>query len=202
MPTKYILIDFENVQPEIPPVWKNENVKVKVFLGAKPKNLAPKFVTSAHALGLNLEYVEFSQQGKNALDFFISFWLGRLSQSEPAAEFEIVSNDKGFDPLICQLQKESLRIVRTGQVGSQKDSAIWPMLYDSKIQSVVAKLRGTTTKPRTLGKLQNMITCWLGKLTTAEMNILIAGLQEHGAISISDFKVTYTLSKKPHLRVA
>ena len=205
MPTKYILIDFENVQPEIPAAWKRDNVKVKVFLGAKPKNLAAKFVITAQGLGRNLEYIEFSQQGKNALDSYITFYLGQLKQAEADAEFEIVSNDKGYDSLICHLKREGLRIARTGQAASQKVTAIRPepKIYDPQVERVITNLRANPSKPRTVKALENSITSWLrNEKNPTEARDLVAKLQKARVVEITDTTVTYTLPKKPQLRVA
>ena len=46
--------------------------------------------------------------GRNALDFHIAFQLGRILETEPETGCYVLSGDKGFDPLITHLTKNSL----------------------------------------------------------------------------------------------
>ena len=42
--------------------------------------------------------------GKNALDFYLAFYVGDLAAKDPEAGFHILSDDTGFDPLIKHLK--------------------------------------------------------------------------------------------------
>ncbi|WP_368922158.1 PIN domain-containing protein, partial [Comamonas aquatica] len=45
--------------------------------------------------------VERTGQGKNALDFQLSYYAGYLMARQPEAQFVVVSNDKGYEPMLA-----------------------------------------------------------------------------------------------------
>lgn len=47
--------------------------------------------------------------GKNALDFFIAFEMGRIMEKHPHAVCTILSGDKGFDPLRAHIRSKHYR---------------------------------------------------------------------------------------------
>jgi hypothetical protein len=120
MATNYVLVDFENVQPDMSAVDGTAN-RVIVFLGAKQKEGRVKASTmlALLRLGSNVEIVELLRSGKNALDMHIAFQIGRIFESEPEASVHIVSGDTDFDPLIEYLKKtKGTRISRSKDVGT------------------------------------------------------------------------------------
>jgi PIN domain len=108
MKTSHLLIDLENVQPENLSLLKGRHFKVKVFLGTNQSKLQRAMVLEMQALGESAEYVEIEGRGKNALDFHIAYYLGRLSAENPKADFHVISGDKGFDPLISHLVRQRI----------------------------------------------------------------------------------------------
>ena len=101
MKTKYLLIDYENVQPKNLSLLNGIPFKVWIFLGSHQTKIPVELVKNLQDLGKDVEYVQISGNGSNALDFHIAFTIGELSQSDPGAYFYIVSKDTGFDRLIC-----------------------------------------------------------------------------------------------------
>src|SRR6185436_5378905 len=102
MPTNYVLVDFENVQPDSLAVLATGQFRVKVFVGASQAKgrISFELVHSMQALGANAEYVKIARTGKNAVDMHIAYYVGRLLEKEPGAVVHIVSKDTDFDPLI------------------------------------------------------------------------------------------------------
>ena len=102
MPTNYVLVDFENVQPDSLAVLATGQFRVKVFVGASQAKgrISFELVHSMQALGANAEYVKIARTGKNAVDMHIAYYVGRLLEKEPSAVVHIVSKDTDFDPLI------------------------------------------------------------------------------------------------------
>jgi hypothetical protein len=98
--TNYVLIDYENVQPSDMNTLDKEYYKIILFHGASQANVKIDIVTFMHRIGTRGEYVKISGNGKNALDFHIPFYIGRLSIQEPSAFFHIISKDSGFDPVV------------------------------------------------------------------------------------------------------
>lgn len=97
-PKVHLLVDWENVQPR----------------GAQLKALAPHGtdVWLFHNLlqrvdktwhddyGERVTAVPIARPGKNALDFHLSYYMGYISARQPDATFVVVSNDKGYDPML------------------------------------------------------------------------------------------------------
>ena len=48
--------------------------------------------------GADAEYIQIDGHGKNALDFHIAFYIGRLAMESLGAFFHIISGDTGFGP--------------------------------------------------------------------------------------------------------
>jgi hypothetical protein len=114
MPTLYVLVDFENVQPDLSQLAQTP-YKVKIFFGAKQQEgrVPMKLLLATKALGDAWEPVLVSRSGRNAVDMHIAYWIGRLLKEEPDARIHIISGDTDFDPLIESLRKENFEVHRT-----------------------------------------------------------------------------------------
>ncbi|WP_053062554.1 PIN domain-containing protein [Photobacterium aquae] len=109
----YIFIDFENLQPKDITLLKNyKNVFVNILVGALQNKISFDFVASVQEL--NAKYIKINSTGKNALDFHIAYYIGLLEDIN--IEFSIVSNDKGFDPLIEHIKDKGIQINRVGSI--------------------------------------------------------------------------------------
>ena len=106
MPTNYVLVDFENVQPDSLAVLATGQFRVKVFVGASQAKgrISFELVHSMQTLGANAEYVKIARTGRNAVDMHIAYYIGRLLEKEPNAAIHIISKDTDFDPLIEYLR--------------------------------------------------------------------------------------------------
>ncbi len=104
MSEKFLLIDYENIQKldlsDVP-----DNTLVRIFVGQSQKSIPIELVKQAQRFGHHLEWIKIEGQGKNALDFHIAFYLGKLQKEHKTASFIILSKDKGFDPLIKYINK-------------------------------------------------------------------------------------------------
>ena len=114
MPTNYVLVDFENVQPDSLAALATGQFRVKVFVGASQAKgrISFELVHSMQALGANAEYVKIARTGKNAVDMHIAYYVGRLLEKEPGAVVHIVSRDTDFDPLIEYLNAKGIACKR------------------------------------------------------------------------------------------
>lgn len=98
----HVLVDWENVQPKdqdiqtlVPPV-----TDVWLFHGPSQKN-----VSADQALfGQRATLVPITRAGKNALDFHLSFYMGYIASRSPQANFVVISNDKGYLPMLEHAQ--------------------------------------------------------------------------------------------------
>jgi len=75
-PRNFILIDYENVQPQSLNILANHSFKVYAFVGASQAKLPFDFSQSMQNLGENGQYVKISGNAKDALDFHIAFYIG------------------------------------------------------------------------------------------------------------------------------
>jgi PIN domain len=194
--TNYVLIDFENVQPDALAVLDAEHFKVKVFVGANQNKIAFETVSALQRMGEKAEYIKIAGNGSNALDFHIAFYIGRIAAQDPTAYFHIISKDTGFDPLIQHLKDQKIFAARS------KDVADIPLLKAANSKTtpeksavVVANLqqRGAS-KPRTLKTLASTINSLFQKqLSESELIAVLKSLEHKGFIAINESKVTYSL---------
>ena len=79
MRTNFVLIDFENVQPASLAPLERDGFKVFVFVGANQTKVSVDVAAALQRLGTNAEYIRISGNGKNALDFHIAYYIGKLA---------------------------------------------------------------------------------------------------------------------------
>jgi len=194
--TKYVLVDFENVQPRNLELLKEHPFRVLVFIGANQTKFPRHFVVAMQALGEQADYVEIAGSGPNALDFHIAYYIGELASKEPDAHFHIISKDRGFDPLIRHLKAKKIRVRR------EKDLAEIPELRipdttsrDEQIDAIVKNLRQRGhSRPRKVRTLQNTInTLFTKKLDQAELDTLTDELRKRNLIVVRQNNVSYRL---------
>ena len=108
----HVLVDWENVQPNeaecralVP-----ESTDVWLFHGPNQKNVAKGYAT----FGDRVTEVRIARSGKNALDFHLSFYVGYLAAKHPDARVVVLSNDKGYGPMLDHAQALGFRV---GQIG-------------------------------------------------------------------------------------
>jgi hypothetical protein len=196
MRTDYVLIDYENVQPNSLAGLGTEHFRVLVFVGANQNKLTFEIAAAIQKLGPRAEYIRIAGNGANALDFHIAFHIGHLSAQDPAAFFHIISKDTGFDPLIRHLKERNILVSRWQTVSDI------PLLQAANAKSTPQKLavvlanlqQRKTSKPRTLKTLSSTINSLFQKqLAEEELAAILKELQTQGYIMVDDTKVTYAL---------
>lgn len=194
--TNYVLIDYENVQPEAMAVLNQEHFKVLVFVGASQTKVSFDVASALQQMGERAEYIKITGNGSNALDFHVAFYIGVLSGIEPDAYFHIVSKDTGFDPLIQHLKSKKILACRS------KDVTEIPIVKaacskspEERLEVVIADLqRRGPSKPRKLKTLGSTINSIFQKsLTTAEVNAMLDTLQKQGLVNVTPTGISYAL---------
>lgn len=192
--TNYILIDFENVQPETLTALEQDRFKVYVFVGSNQSKIPVETAISLQRMGTNAQYIRMSGSGKNALDFHISFYIGQLAAQDPTAYFHVVSKDAGFDPLIQHLRSRKILSARSASVDEI------PLIKSSAAKSTQDRTRlfiehiqqPKATKPRTIKTLTNAIkTFFNNQPTETEIADIVSEMQNAGFIFVTDLKVSY-----------
>lgn len=192
----YVLIDFENVQPESLAGLQQDHFKVLVFVGANQTKIPFKVAQAMQAMGAKAEYVKIAGNGSNALDFHIAFYIGQLAAADPTAFFHIISKDTGFDPLIAHLKAKKILAARETSI---RDIPLIKTAVTKtpaeRLQIVLEKLRmPKATKPRTLKTLASHIKSQFQKqLSDADVSDLIDAMSKSGHITVTDTKIAYNL---------
>jgi NTP pyrophosphatase (non-canonical NTP hydrolase) len=94
----HVLVDWENVRPgetelrtlvpEVTDVW--------LFHGPEQKAVGARYAS----FGDKVTLVKIARSGKNALDFHLSFYMGYIAARRPDARFVVLSNDRGYLPML------------------------------------------------------------------------------------------------------
>ncbi|MGP5201176.1 PIN domain-containing protein [Psychrobacter aquimaris] len=102
---KHILIDYENIQPKSFDDVDVDEYHVWLFLGInQQKGLPLELVeTLLRFDNGNVHIIKMQHAGKNALDFYLSFYLGKISEIDPKADVCILARDSGYDILVEHL---------------------------------------------------------------------------------------------------
>ena len=116
--------------------------RVMIFLGQNRTKVSVELLRVLQPLGKDVEYLQISGSGSNALDFHISFYIGRLAAAHPDARFTIVSKDTGFDPLIKHLVSLKIACNRTAPQSAPVKSA-----SKSAVKSVAKAAVASKPKP-------------------------------------------------------
>ncbi|MBU0588374.1 MAG: hypothetical protein KJ852_04420 [Gammaproteobacteria bacterium] len=195
MKTQVILVDWENVQPELLPALDLEGTKLLVFIGPHQTKLPFPLVEAVQKLGERAQYVKVSKQGKDALDMHIAFHVGRLSVQMADVYFHIIAKDTDYDPLITHLKDQ--------KIGAAKwpDLASIPVLKRASAKTLKEQIEATkewlherkVNRPKTLKTLTNSLktSAFAGRLTDEEIGALLEGLKDRQLIVIQGQKIEY-----------
>lgn len=108
----YVMVDYENVQPSVSRFAARHETHFIIFVGHQQDRVNFDLASILQPLGERAEYVKIHGTGSNALDFHIVLFVGKIIQRDPSAAFIIMSNDKGYDPVIGYLNASGTQIER------------------------------------------------------------------------------------------
>ena len=108
---EYLYIDYENVQ-DVKVEAIKKTIKVKIIVGQDQTKVPIDLVQKTQPFGNSVEWVQVDGKGRNALDFFIAFFLGKDVVADSDKTFIIYSKDTGYDPLINHLKKSGIKVKR------------------------------------------------------------------------------------------
>lgn len=196
MKIKFVLVDFENVQPKNVSLLSGGPYKIKVFLGANQGKIPIEMARALQTYGPDAEYIQIDGSGKNALDFHIAYYIGRLAAETPGASFHVISKDTGFDPLIKHLRAQNISCERSKSIADIPSAKI--LKSDSvtdRVDALIDNLvKRKAAKPRTLKTLRSTIKALFNQLADEELDGLVEQLTERGAIRVVEGKVHYELA--------
>lgn len=138
---KHILIDYENIQPKSFNDIEANECHIWLFLGVnQQKSLPLELVETLLKFdSKNVHVIRMQHTGKNALDFYLSFYLGKISEIDSQADVCILARDSGYDVLVEHLNSvydgiDIIRSVNANQLSLAYD------LYD-KIESDIEQIQ-------------------------------------------------------------
>jgi hypothetical protein len=109
---KYILVDYENVQ-DINIDIIDRNIKMIIIVGEAQNKIPINSIQKTQPYGNSIEWFQIKSNGKkNALDFFVVYFLGYYISTDNNKEYIIYSKDTGYDPLIEYLKGKSINVKR------------------------------------------------------------------------------------------
>ena len=117
-PMNHVFVDFENVHEIDPAVLECQGLTVTLLLGPVKKKLDLAVVEQLVGHAAAVQFVRLATKGKNAVDFALAYDLGQAVLADPTACLHIVSNDKGYDPLVEHLHAKHVRVRRHGDFAS------------------------------------------------------------------------------------
>ena len=193
MRTNFVLIDYENVQPDISSLQNTGTCKIKVFVGAAQAKISLELARTLQSFGADAEYVQIEGRGTNALDFHIAYYLGRLAAEFPDASFHVISKDTGFDPLIKYLQARNIICQRSTSIAGLAPVRSASKAVPDRVQAVIDNLaKRKSGRPRTLKTLGGTIRALFGKeISDDEIQDIIDLLGHRKVVTVSHGKVTY-----------
>lgn len=192
MTRKLLLVDFENVQ-KVDLARLDGDFRVAIFLGASQRNVPIDLVTGAQKLGDRVEWHRVDASGRNALDFFIAYQLGRVAERKSKLQCIVLSRDKGFDPLLRHLNKNGLVCRRINSMleldprtESQSDDPNYMRVIE--ILGKVEK-RARPRKRKTLS--QHVLSIFQNKIEQREVERIVDMLFAKGKVSEANNMITY-----------
>jgi hypothetical protein len=110
--SKYVLVDYENVQ-DINTDILDKNIKMLIIVGETQNKIPINLIQKTQPFGDLIEWLQIKSNGKkNALDFFVVYFLGYYISLESDKEYIIYSKDTGYDPLIEYLKAKNINVKR------------------------------------------------------------------------------------------
>ena len=187
----HVFVDFENVHHVDSSLIGTKAVSFTLLLGARHTRLDVALVEKMMEHAASVQLVRLTSSGKNALDFALSYYLGRAVVADPTAYFHVVSRDKGFDPLIEHLRSRHVHAHRHDDFtsltfsGPTRAPTAPP---EDLLNRVLAHLKkNTNNRPKRKATLVSHLRALAGKTATeADVVKLVETLQEAGHLSFNE----------------
>lgn len=189
-PMNHVFVDFENVHEIDSALIGSKAVSLTLLLGARQTKLDAALVERMMENAASVELIRLKSSGKNALDFALSYYLGRKVLADPTAYFHVVAKDKGYDPLIEHLRSRHIHARRHDDFStltfSHKAKVEPAVADDAQLGRVLEHLKkNATNRPKKKTTLLRHVKSLLGKeATEATADQVFEKLRKAGHLSI------------------
>lgn len=193
---EYIYVDYENVQDIKVEFIKNTS-KVIILIGNEQIKIPIDLVQKLQPMGNLVEWIRVNGKGRNSLDFYISFFLGRDVTKDKNKHFVIYSKDTGYDPLITYLKNDGIKIRRIVSFQElRKDSEIkFDEAGINRIKDNLSKV-ASNKRPKKKTSLKGYIKSMLPKINDKDIDKIMEGLFIKKLIFEENGLIKYDLQKK------
>jgi len=103
----WVLVDYENIQAIDWDLLAGSTAQVVLFCGVNQKTVPIEVLSKGLKLKQKLILEESAGNGKNALDYQMAFYAGRIAESCPNAYLHFVTRDTGFNALVNLIKKQT-----------------------------------------------------------------------------------------------
>jgi hypothetical protein len=193
MNERVLLVDFENVQT-LDLSKLADDFSITIFVGNTQKNIPFELVIGMQRFGERLSWIKIDGNGRNALDFHIAYYLGRMAEKSPTSVFFVLSKDKGFDPLVRYMTAVGLSCRRINSLMELDAARPGPVTDDPNLKRVVDLLSRIEKKsrPRRRKTLnQSVSALFQKKLPDEELTRLVDMLFVNGFVTESGGALSY-----------
>jgi len=199
MKQNHVLIDYENVQPDVASALAQSVFKVWVFVGAQQAKVKFDLLHLVQQKGQDARVIKMTSTGRNALDFHMSCYLGQLMTNEPDGYFHIVAKDTGMDPLLDHLREKGIKVWRwvdVFEIPIVKGRSDEP--DEDKLSRIIEYLvRRGKQRPATMKTLLGSTAALFNpKLEEPESVALIERLRANGVFQVVGTKLQYGLPEQ------
>ena len=188
----HVFVDFENVHQVDFSLIRSKTVTLTLLIGARQIKVDTDLVEQLMTHASSVQLVRLTTQGKNALDFTLSYYLGCAVTADPTAYFHIVSKDKGFDPLVEHLRSRHINARRHNDFSTltfsapAKAPAAAPT-GDLRTRVLEHLRKNTTNRPKSKKTLMSHLVAFAGKTATeADVLKLIESLRKEGHVTFGE----------------
>ena len=196
MKTNHVLIDYENVQPEVTQALAQPIFKVWVFVGAQQNKVKYDLIDLIQTKPGNAQCIKITATARNALDFHMAFYVGQLATEDPDAYFHLIAKDAGMDPLVEHLQGRGIKVARWEDVFDIPIVKLRPDIPDDERLSTIMEylIRRGAQRPATMKTLRGSVaSLFQPKLEDDDAAALVEQLKLNGVLEVVDTKVIYGL---------